>query len=75
MVEPQPYLTYHPLLAEVAAGSIDPRHVVVPLRKVLPHCRVLTARITRIDHAGRTAQVDTAPAGPPPNPRNSPTTT
>nr|WP_095875512.1 FAD-dependent oxidoreductase [Streptomyces sp. TLI_235] len=63
VVEPQPYLTYHPLLAEVAAGSIDPRHVVVPLRRVLPHCRVLTARITRIDHAGRTAQVDTVPRG------------
>ncbi|WP_431683970.1 NAD(P)/FAD-dependent oxidoreductase [Kitasatospora sp. KL5] len=63
VVEPQPYLTYQPLLAEVAAGSIDPRHVVVPLRRVLPHCRVLTARITRIDHAGRRALVDTAPRG------------
>ncbi|WP_441250854.1 NAD(P)/FAD-dependent oxidoreductase [Kitasatospora sp. McL0602] len=63
VVEPQSYLTYHPLLAEVAAGSIDPRHVVVPLRRVLPDCRVLTARVTRIEHATRRAWVDAAPRG------------
>nr|WP_030464516.1 FAD-dependent oxidoreductase [Kitasatospora sp. NRRL B-11411] len=63
IVEPQPYLTFQPLLAEVAAGTIDPRHVVVPLRTALPGCRVLTARVTRIDHATRTAWVDAAPRG------------
>lgn len=63
MVEPQPYLTFQPLLAEVAAGSIDPRHVVVPLRTALPDCRVLTARVTKIDHATRRAWVDAAPRG------------
>lgn len=61
VVEAAPYLTYRPLLAEVAAGSIDPRHVVVPLRRALPDCRVLTARITRIDHARRLAWL--APSG------------
>jgi NADH dehydrogenase len=55
LVEAAPYLTYRPLLAEVAAGSIDPRHVVVPLRPALPDCRVLTGRISRIDHARRLA--------------------
>ncbi|WP_354645008.1 NAD(P)/FAD-dependent oxidoreductase [Kitasatospora camelliae] len=63
IVEPQPYLTYHPLLAEVAAGSIDPRHVVVPLRRTLRDCRVLTARVTSVDHANRRAWVDAAPRG------------
>ncbi|WP_344447016.1 NAD(P)/FAD-dependent oxidoreductase, partial [Kitasatospora nipponensis] len=57
VVEAAPYLTYRPLLAEVAAGSIDPRHVVVPLRQALPGCRVLTARITRIDHTRRLAWI------------------
>ncbi|WP_280667785.1 MULTISPECIES: NAD(P)/FAD-dependent oxidoreductase [unclassified Kitasatospora] len=57
VVENDPYLTYRPLLAEVAAGSIDPRHVVVPLRRALPECRVLTARIARIDHARRLAWI------------------
>ncbi|WP_082346251.1 NAD(P)/FAD-dependent oxidoreductase, partial [Kitasatospora sp. MY 5-36] len=68
VVEPQAYFTYHPLLAEVAAGSIDPRHVVVPLRRVLPDCRVLTARITRIEHAARRALADAAGPGEPPAP-------
>lgn len=68
VVEPQAYLTYQPLLAEVAAGSIDPRHVVVPLRRALPHCRVLTARITRIEHAARRAFADTAGPGETPAP-------
>ncbi|WP_442906038.1 NAD(P)/FAD-dependent oxidoreductase [Kitasatospora sp. NBC_00458] len=68
VVEPQAYLTYHPLLAEVAAGSIDPRHVVVPLRRELPDCRVLTARVTRIEHATRRAWADAAAKGEPPAP-------
>ena len=32
-------MTYQPFLPEAAAGSIEPRHVVVPLRKVLRGCR------------------------------------
>ncbi|WP_380278117.1 NAD(P)/FAD-dependent oxidoreductase [Kitasatospora purpeofusca] len=68
VVEPQAYLTYHPLLAEVAAGSIDPRHVVVPLRRELTECKVLTARITRIEHATRRAWADAAGPGEPPAP-------
>ncbi|MFE7560611.1 NAD(P)/FAD-dependent oxidoreductase [Kitasatospora sp. NPDC057500] len=68
VVEPQAYLTYHPLLAEVAAGTIDPRHVVVPLRRELTGCRVLTARITRIEHAARRAWADAAGPGEPPAP-------
>ncbi|MFE6056928.1 NAD(P)/FAD-dependent oxidoreductase [Kitasatospora sp. NPDC056446] len=68
VVEPQAYFTYHPLLAEVAAGSIDPRHVVVPLRRVLPDCRVVTARITRIEHAARRALADAANPGETPAP-------
>ncbi|MBO1419001.1 FAD-dependent oxidoreductase [Streptomyces sp. FH025] len=68
VVEPRAYFTYHPLLAEVAAGSIDPRHVVVPLRRILPDCRVLTARITRIEHFARRALADAAGPGEPPAP-------
>jgi NADH:quinone reductase (non-electrogenic) len=57
VVDPQNYMTYQPFLPETAAGSLEPRHVVVPLRKVLRHCRVLTGLVTRIDHANRTATV------------------
>src|SRR5699024_12815330 len=35
VVDPRPYMTYAPFLPEVGAGSIDPRNVLAPLRKVL----------------------------------------
>jgi NADH dehydrogenase len=51
VIDPRSYMTYQPFLPEAAAGNIEPRHVVVPLRPVLPKCDVLTGRVTRIDHA------------------------
>ena len=57
VVDPQNYMTYQPFLPETAAGSLEPRHVVVPLRKVLKRCRVVTGMVTGIDHATRTATV------------------
>ncbi len=55
VVDPQPHMTYQPFLPEAAAGSVEPRHVVVPLRRTLKGCRVLTGTITSVDHAHRTA--------------------
>src|SRR3954465_6182160 len=55
VVDPQSYMTYQPFLPEAGAGNLEPRHVVVPLRKVLRRCRVLGGRITRLDHARRCA--------------------
>ncbi|MET7679598.1 NAD(P)/FAD-dependent oxidoreductase [Streptomyces sp. NPDC005423] len=59
VVTPDPYMTYQPFLPEAAAGSISPRHVVVPLRRVLDHCRVIVGEVTGIDHAERTATLAT----------------
>lgn len=53
VIDPQPHMTYQPFLPEAAAGSIEPRHVVVPLRKVLKKCQHLTGRVTKIDHSQR----------------------
>jgi NADH dehydrogenase len=53
VIDPQPHMTYQPFLPEAAAGSIEPRHVVVPLRKVLRKCHHLTGRVTSINHAAR----------------------
>src|SRR6476646_7147689 len=50
VVDPQSYMTYQPFLPEAGAGNLEPRHVVVPLRRVLRRCRVLGGRVTRIDH-------------------------
>ncbi|CAL9526732.1 MULTISPECIES: NAD(P)/FAD-dependent oxidoreductase [Streptomyces] len=59
VVTPDPYMTYQPFLPEAAAGSISPRHVVVPLRRVLHRCHVVVGEVTSIDHAVRTAAVST----------------
>ena len=56
VVDPQSYMTYQPFLPEAAAGSVEPRHVVVPLRRVLPRCRVLSGSITSVSHADRVAR-------------------
>jgi NADH dehydrogenase len=55
IVEPNSYMTYQPFLPEAAAGNLEPRHVVVPLRRVLPKCQVLSGRISALDHARKTA--------------------
>ncbi len=57
VVDPQPHMTYQPFLPEAAAGSIEPRHVVVPLRRVLRRCHVLTGRVDKVEHASRRAWV------------------
>ncbi|MGW4905004.1 NAD(P)/FAD-dependent oxidoreductase [Streptomyces sp. NPDC004270] len=59
VVTPDPYMTYQPFLPEAAAGSISPRHVVVPLRSVLDRCHVVIGEVTSIEHAKRTAEVTT----------------
>lgn len=57
VIEPQPHMTYQPFLPEAAAGSVEPRHVVVPLRKTLRHCRIITGAATHISHADHTVTV------------------
>jgi NADH dehydrogenase len=57
VVDPQPHMTYQPFLPEAAAGNISPRHSVVPLRRELRKCRVLSGTVERIEHARRVATV------------------
>lgn len=59
VVSPNPYMTYQPFLPEAAAGSISPRHVVVPLRRVLPNCTIIVGEARSIDHAKRVATLTT----------------
>ncbi|MGF9660251.1 FAD-dependent oxidoreductase [Arthrobacter crystallopoietes] len=58
LVDPLPYMTYQPFLPEVAAGSIESRHAVVSHRMHLKQTEVITGRVTSIDHANKTATVD-----------------
>jgi len=54
---PENFMQYQPFLPEVASGTIDPRAVVVPLRRVLRHCEVVIGEVERVDHDERTARV------------------
>jgi NADH dehydrogenase len=57
VVDPRSYMTYQPFLPEASAGSLSPRHVVVPLRRVLNRCEVINAHVVSLDHAARTARL------------------
>ncbi len=58
LVDPLPYMTYHPFLPEVAAGLIEARHVIVPLRRHLKKTHVVQGRVASVDHAKKTATIE-----------------
>jgi NADH dehydrogenase len=53
VVDPRSYMTYQPFLPEAAAGAVSPRHLVVPLRRVLRGAEIITARVTEVSHADK----------------------
>jgi NADH dehydrogenase len=57
LVSPENHMTYQPFLPEVASGLIDPRAVVVPLRRVLRRTRLVLGEVERIDADARVAHV------------------
>src|SRR5262245_39317310 len=49
LINPENYMLYTPLLPEAAAGTIEPRHVVVPLRQALRRTRVHVGNVVSVD--------------------------
>jgi NADH:ubiquinone reductase (H+-translocating) len=58
IVNPANYMLYTPLLPEAAAGSIEPRHVTVPLRSMAPHADLLMGSAAALDPERRIVRVD-----------------
>jgi NADH dehydrogenase len=58
VVDAQSYMTYQPFLPESAAGNLEPRHLVVPLRTVLKRCEILNGRISSLNHANHVARFE-----------------
>src|SRR3990172_8641950 len=52
-------MLYTPLLPEAGAGTLEPRHVVVPLRQMCPHAELLLGRVTGLDEGSRTVLAET----------------
>ena len=57
VVDPRSYMTYQPFLPEAGAGSIQPRHTVVPLRQTLPDAEIVTGSVAQVEHARKVATI------------------
>ena len=59
LVEPRAYMTYQPLLPEVAGGHVEPRNVTVDLRQALKHTNGVRGAVKDLDTDAKRATVDT----------------
>ena len=59
IVNPDNFMLYTPLLPEAAAGTLEPRHVVVPLRQMCPHAELLLGRVVSRDPASCSVVAET----------------
>jgi NADH dehydrogenase len=57
IVSPENFMLYTPMLPEAASGTLEPRHVVVPLRIMCPHADLLLGRATAVDEGARLVRV------------------
>ena len=63
IVSPENFMLYTPLLPEAGAGTLEPRHVVVPLRQMCPHAELLLGRATALNEDRNLVVAETL-AGP-----------
>jgi NADH dehydrogenase len=59
IVSPENFMLYTPMLPEAASGTLEPRHVVVPIRQMCRHADLLLGRATAVDTAARSVHVRT----------------
>ncbi|MGB8004068.1 MAG: NAD(P)/FAD-dependent oxidoreductase [Gaiellaceae bacterium] len=59
IVSPENFMLYTPMLPEAASGTLEPRHVVVPLRMMCPHAELLLGRATSLDRERKSVHVET----------------
>lgn len=64
LVSEQNYLLYTPFLPEAAAGTLEPRHVVTPLRDLLRKSRLALGSMTGLDADRKVVQVRNAEGDP-----------
>ena len=59
IVSRENFMLYTPILPEAASGTLEPRHVVVPLRMMCRHAELVLGRATAHDSDARTVEVET----------------
>ena len=60
IASPENFMLFTPLLPEAASGTLEPRHVVVPLRMMCSRSELLLGRATVLDEGRRTVTVETS---------------
>jgi NADH:ubiquinone reductase (H+-translocating) len=58
IVSPENYMLFTPMLPEAASGTLEPRHVVVPLRMMCPHAELILGRAVAHEADRRRVQVE-----------------
>jgi NADH dehydrogenase len=58
IVSQENFMLYTPILPEAASGTLEPRHVVVPLRVMCPNAELLLGRATELDEQARTLTIE-----------------
>jgi NADH:ubiquinone reductase (H+-translocating) len=59
IVSRENFMLYTPILPEAASGTLEPRHVVVPLRMMCRHAELVLGRATAHDRDAQTVHVET----------------
>src|SRR5436190_2324315 len=59
IVSPENFMLFASMLPEAASGTLEPRHVVVPLRPMCPHADLLLGRAVAHDPEHQRVQVET----------------
>jgi NADH dehydrogenase len=59
IVSRENFMLYTPNLPEAASGTLEPRHVVVPLRMMCPHAELVLGDVTDLDEERRQVVVET----------------
>jgi NADH:ubiquinone reductase (H+-translocating) len=57
IVSRENYMLFTPMLPEAASGTLEPRHVVVPLRLMCPHAELILGEVQAHDVAGQRVRV------------------
>src|SRR5919202_6939317 len=59
IVSPENFMLFASMLPEAASGTLEPRHVVVPLRMMCPHAELVLGRAVGVDLERQQVQVET----------------
>jgi NADH dehydrogenase len=65
IVSPENFMLFTPMLPEAASGTLEPRHVVVPLRMMCPHAELLLGRAVGLDEGPGIVRVERHHGGGP----------